>query len=399
MGAYDDVPWNQGNPDDPYLSQEQRDAAAAHGAPWRSTSMGDLLALAKAGDIPKQLPTIGRIVDSDDERGLFYRGKVNGIAGDSGAGKSWICLYAAQGETMKGNDVLWVDYEDDDKTLAMRMAALEWDDDQGDRIIHVSAEGNSEGGRITLDAYLADPDRKFTLIVFDSTGEALAADGASPNSDDDVARWFQRLPRHYAKRGLGVVSIDHIPKQRSDKGVPLFPIGSQRKRAAISGIQYVVDTIEGFSRTKDGRVRIICAKDRGGWYAVGDPVAEAVFAHKAEGQLHLRVWEAKVDDDHDSLQRPKPTVLMQEVSKHIEANPGCSKNAIERSVKGKAGDIRWALELLEQEGYVAVEPGKNRALNCTSIQPYRLVHITNDDPDDGGWDITIITGDDDPDDD
>src|SRR5690606_3665542 len=107
-----------------------------------------------------------------------------------------------------------------------------------------------DGGQALLDLVAAvDP----ALVVVDSTGEALSLEGANPNADEDIAAWFREVPKRIARSGPAVLLLDHMPKS-SDSD--LWPIGSQRKRAAIDGAQYLQEVVTSFSREKAGVARL-----------------------------------------------------------------------------------------------------------------------------------------------
>src|SRR5690606_21078951 len=100
----------------------------------------------------------------------------------------------------------------------------------------------------------------------------------------EVARWFKTWPRRIARHHCApaVVVLDHLAKA-GDTG--LWPIGSQRKRAAIDGAQYIqrVGRGRGFSRKRAGSATLTCAKDRGGHYQAGQKVAELVVTPDPDG--------------------------------------------------------------------------------------------------------------------
>lgn len=72
--------------------------------------------------------------------------------------------------------------------------------------------------------------------------------------------------------------LDHMVK--SDDG-GLWPIGSQRKRAAITGAQYVAEVAVPFSKTADGMVALKVAKDRHGAREARSVASHVQFVHQA----------------------------------------------------------------------------------------------------------------------
>jgi hypothetical protein len=220
------------------------------GAPWTETTMGERLRAAYAGDIERPTLTVGELPGG--AAALFYPGKVSGIAGDSGSGKSWTALAASMAEARGGRPTIWIDYEDNADTLAVRMSELGWPVELGDYVRHVQASGSVSRGLARLRDGIASSNP--AMVVIDSTGESLAGDGRNPNADEEVAAWFQELPRPLADLGPAVVLLDHLVKDSDTGG--LWPSGSHRKRDAVNGIQYIVKVNTAFSRGKAGKVTL-----------------------------------------------------------------------------------------------------------------------------------------------
>jgi hypothetical protein len=303
---------------------------------WQSTSLGEIAADLRAGTIARPAPTVGQI---EGAGALFYPGKVNGLAGDSNAGKSFTALLACLQEVRAGNRALVIDYEEGALGTVARLVDMGATDDELDRFVYVNPDDAFDVTWVSeaLDAC------KPSLVVIDSTGMSMALDGAKPNDDDEVARWFVRVPMFIASRGPAVVILDHISKEASGGG--LWPIGSQRKRAAITGAQYVQQVVRPFSRGRDGHSILLCAKDRHGTYEQGATVAR-LEVKDAAATTHLVV---------DASSGSKGlTPLADQVLAFIKLNPGCNQGQIEDAVGvGKKrstiasaiGDLKSALEI------------------------------------------------------
>ncbi|HEX2574712.1 MAG TPA: AAA family ATPase, partial [Aquihabitans sp.] len=312
------------------------------GDSWSPTNVGETVAGILAGTITRPTPTV---LTRTDGKALLYSGKVNGIAGASNDGKSLIVQWACTEEVNDGRNVVYVDLEDDAASVVSRL--LDMGVDPAVIVEHFTYitpdEPYSDAARAHLEAVVRD--RQPTLVVLDSTGESLALDGAKPNDDDDVARWFRRLPTAIARLGPAVVVIDHMTK--ADDG-SLSPIGSQRKRAAIGGAQYITAQVRPFSREGEGMIKLTCGKDRAGTYRRGQVVAE-VTVTPDEGAITMTV-AAPVTGDGASF---RPTHLMEKVSRHLEdVGETLTRNAIKSEVTGNQQAIVTALSLLVEEGYV-----------------------------------------------
>lgn len=327
---------------------------------WLPLDLTPVLDEIAAGVDTRPRPTI---LTRQDGTALLYSGKVNGIHGDSGSGKSWLALLACAQVMADGTRVAYIDFEDDARTVVRRLLDLD-----------VSAESIK-----TLFAYI-QPDEPFgsgepllakirasnpALVVIDSTGEALTLHGARPNEDHEVARWFAAVPRRIADAGPAVLVLDHSPKA---SGSDLWPIGSQRKRAAINGAQFYVEVITAFNRTRAGAAKLVCAKDRHGTFRMGEKVAILQVEPETDGtRLVLMVPEAA-----DSNTPFRPTGYMERVSLLLElATDGMSLRAVQSATSGKTDHVRLAVEFLVTEGYVARVAGPRGAHLHSSLKPFR----------------------------
>lgn len=245
-------------------------------ASWRAIDLRTVADGLRDGSLERPRPTVGAVglAPEDGPRALLYRGKVNGLAGESNAGKSWTALVIARQELESGEGVLYLDLEDDGVAMTDRLLQMGADLDQvAERFAYVNP-----GTRFDTDAraaLLAILDRLApSLVVIDSVGEALSLEGMRPNEDDEVARWFRLLPRWLAGHACepAVLVLDHVPKV--DGG--LWPIGSQRKRAAVTGAQYMQERRAPFSQRRAGYSALKVAKDRHGAYGTGETAAHLV---------------------------------------------------------------------------------------------------------------------------
>ena len=165
-------------------------------------------------------------------------------------------------------------------------------------------------------------DHDCQLAVIDSTGEAMALDGADPNSDDDVARWFRRVPRTMARLGPAVLLLDHVPKAKDAPGG--FAIGSQRKRAAIDGASYRVNSSVAPAKGVRGILKLITAKDRGGHYQQGHEVAQVVIEDDVLEGVLITMSEPTLVPKFD---------LGQQIKELLRKNPeGLSKTDIYKTL-------------------------------------------------------------------
>ncbi|MFK3836629.1 AAA family ATPase [Microbacterium sp. NPDC087868] len=364
-----------------------RDSREATG--WEQQDLRDVVQGLIDGTRTRLRPTVGR---TSVGQALFYAARVNGLAGASGDGKSWTALHTCAQELADGNVAFYIDYEDSSDGIVTRLLQLGVEPEAIlNRFVYLNPDtslGDAELARLL--ALVAE--RAPTVVIVDSTGEALAAEGINPNADEEVALWFQRVARAIAKLGPAVVVLDHMSKS-ADGG--LWPIGSQRKRAAISGAQYIQEVLgdAGFSEGKAGQARLKCAKDRPGTYFKGQVVANLRIAPTsghgtgnlrgsvlAELESIVRVPEIS-NDDRDSLERLAERERQRfaeglntaRVLEFVKAGNGTSKRRLEEAFVGVSG--RSAKSRVAKDGQKALGREKARALIEQAVAE-GLVHWT-----------------------
>lgn len=330
--------------------QANPDRMDADPTAWEPLDLASVVQGLVTGTRQRIRPTLGTTTTGD---ALFYAGRVNGVAGASGDGKSWVALHVCAQALAAGESAFYIDYEDSEDGVVTRLLQLGADPQAVvERFVYRNPDVAL--GDTALAELLAHVEvRKPTVVVFDSTGEALAAEGINPNADEEVARWFQRVARAVAKAGPAVVLLDHLVKS-PDGG--LWPAGSQRKRAAISGAQYIqsVTKGEGFSERQKGRAKLVCAKDRPGRYYQGELAAYLeVTPMTGHGHDHLlgsvlaelvtptRVPEVPAEEAEAlrelgarEARRHSEGMDTQRVAAFVQAGDGRSKNSLEAAFQG-----------------------------------------------------------------
>lgn len=359
----------------PYLgpepAQPAEDAPRGRSTAWARVDLGPTLDGLLAGTLARPAPTVGRIAGGV---ALFYRGKVNGLAGESGAGKTWTALAAAVQCLDQGEGVVYVDHEDDALGVVGRLLDLGARPEDVRRLFAYLNPCERPTGADLADVVALVKELRAVLVVVDSTGEGLALDGANPNADEEVAAWFLRVPRRLAsvtygtEPGPAVVVLDHVTKT-DEAG--LWPIGSQRKRAAISGAQYMQRVVRPFDRDTAGAAVLVCAKDRHGNYRAGLRVAELNVSPGPHG--------VRVTLDAVAPQAPgefRPTGYMEKVSRaleraHEDGAAPLSYRGIEERVTGKKDLIARAVAALVDAGHITTAPGPRNATLHTLARPFR----------------------------
>jgi hypothetical protein len=308
------------------------------------------------GTVERVTPTVLR---RDDEVGLFYAGRVNGLHGDSGAGKSMVLAVAAAQELNAGQHVGWTDLEDPDATtIVERLRMFGVSDAALLERLHYYAPREP----FTPDAVerLVERAREsaLSLFVVDSVGEAFGLEGIDENKDVEVGPWFRHVARVLADAGPAVVLVDHSTKAADN---PLHPSGSKRKRAAITGASYLLDASRPLTRDNGGRIRLTCAKDRHGTYKRGELAATIDLAVDPDGGVSVAVWAPIEGGD-------KPETRLLSIARAAvravkdAGEPLTQRRLLARmNVKASATMLRAGIEEAVARGALRAEAGPNRA--------------------------------------
>lgn len=270
--------------------------------------------------------------------------------------------------------VIYLDFEDTPEGIVGRLLAMgarpEW---VAERLHYIRPDRPiDEAARRHLRQLVEN--NFVTIAVIDGVTEAMTMHGLVPLDNTDAALFYERLPRFLSRLAdaPAVVMIDHVPK---DEDRPKrYAIGAQHKLAGLDGAAYMLDVVTPFAPGTPGKSRLRVAKDRPG--QVRKHAVKGVIA-----ELHINGDDQVVTATLRAPQQGKgevgpdgrwrPTILMERVSRCIEAAPGMIQRDIERAVRGKAEHIRVALETLVLENFVARRSGPRRAVHYFSLEPFR----------------------------
>ena len=221
----------------------------------------------------------------------------------------------------------------------------------------------------------------YTLAVIDSVTEALAVLALSSTNNDDLAAWNQMVPRRIADAtGAAVVLIDHVVKDITTRS--RWAIGGQTKMAGLTGASYSLEVHQALGRGLRGEVRLRVGKDRPGSvrphcgpFRKSDHTQEAarIVIDSTDGPTVVTVWPPGNQGDAGRADDFRPTNLMERVSRHVEAHPGeCTKDGLTKEVTGKKTYLLLAVDILTDEGFLTVGPGKRAGSRVyTSVRQYR----------------------------
>jgi len=324
---------------------------------------------------PKPLDLLGEIeepapefLSRNDGHRLFYRGKINALLGESESGKTWVALLAVKQALDMQQKVIYLDFEDSGKGILSRLRSLGVEDAKFTNFTYANPDQN-----LALDERmdLLDALREIApeLIIVDGVNAAMTLLNLELTSNRDATFFSQQLLKPLASSGACVVTIDHVPKSKDNRGN--YAIGAQAKRADINGCAIAVEVTLPFGKGMNGELLLKVTKDRPG--AVRENSKEAKFAgtvslrSSSEGRVVMTIESPQMKGE-----KTRPTHLMEQVSKTLEGSQmPLSKSAVIKEVKGKTEWVMIAIQILIDEKYVVIENGSRNSLNLKLVRQYR----------------------------
>lgn len=337
----------------------------------------DLAAIISGDYVPEAAPAF--LARQDGHR-MFYAGKINALIGESESGKTWIALLAVVQALTVGERVLYLDFEDTAPGIVARLRLMGVTAAQLGGLAYIGPEQTLDSvARLDLGEHLGE--HKPALIVLDGVNAAMTMLGLDLEKNKDATYFTISLLKPLKRTGAAVVTIDHVTKNKETRGS--YAIGAQAKKADVDGCAIAVEVTQPFGKGMAGAMKLTVFKDRPG------QVRGVCGGGKAAGVAHLdstdpaitRCWIEGPDLRSAEERGPwRPTVLMKRISDFLQLVPGDelgpSQTVIEREVQGNADDLRKALTVLVDEGYVARQVrGKGSA--------HRLIRGFVDDSDQG----------------
>lgn len=343
---------------------------------WEPLDLAPIVNGLRDGTIAAPTHEIGAIGESAY---LLTLGRVSTLIGGPASGKTWTALHLCAEVISEGHTVVFIDWEDDARGITSRLLDLGANPaDVTERFtyIHPDEPYSPQASQALTDTVTSlHP----LLIVLDSTGEAMRADGVEQNSDGEVSAWFARLARPLADTGPAVLLLDHQAKNRQEKDSSRYAIGSQRKLAAVNGTAYIQDVKAPFAKGKAGRASLTCSKDRIGAWRNGETVAEVRVTPASRPPAYpdghpVDVTLTPVQGEEAGAVF-RPTVLMERVSQTLEnADVPLSGYQVTQRTTGKRQAVLRALDVLVSEKYVTTHPGQRGSTTHSLVRPYREVN-------------------------
>lgn len=335
----------------------------------RTWAAQDLRSVLDGSYKPPQ-PTVGR---RDDGVGLFYPGRMNSVASESEAGKTWFALIACLQEINDGNHVLYLDFEDDAGGVVGRLLCLGANPADVLEYFHYVRPENSPGP-VDLVDLAAVVDTRPTLAIVDGVTEGMSLLGLELKDNTDVAKFGRTLLRPLANAGAAVVTLDHVVKSAENRG--RYSIGGVHKLNGLNGVMYMLENRRPFGIGVTGKSTIRVAKDRPGqirknglshssgmhWYA--DLVVKSESAEFAEAHLYAPIQRDEEDRQEDE-ERKRLNGIKRKVLEAVgKAKEPLTGKGIEDRVTGRATDVRRAVaDLIDSGQIVAASGPRNSTLH------------------------------------
>lgn len=348
---------------------------------WARVDLSSIL----AGTHVQAEPTM---FERTDGVALLYPGLVHSFHGESESGKSLIIQLEAIQRINSGEDVLFIDFESDAASVVHRLLDFGATPEAIAKHFDYRLPDVKPDKGTAYDDWCELISGTYSLAILDGVTESLGLFGYSTRDNDDITTWNRSVPKMISTRtGAAVVVIDHVTKDADTRG--RFAIGGQAKLAALTGAGYVVEVAEPLGRGLKGVVVLSIAKDRPG----------SVRPHCGEFHKTTRLQEAArviidstgttptweivppdmVSSTSGAMVGGTQTATMEAISLVLEsAQEPVNTNMLKTLVTGKHTIIREAANRLLDEGFIAVENGKNRAKIYTSVKAYRKPEPTGE---------------------
>ncbi|MDH6141015.1 hypothetical protein P3T35_003028 [Kitasatospora sp. GP30] len=333
---------------------------------WKPQDLTDIL---DGTYVPPQ-PTVGQRADGV---GMFYPGRIHSTVGESEGGKTWFALLASAIEIARGNNVLFLDFEDDAGGVVGRLMALQVSPDLiRKHFAYIRPESPLTDGWNKLELTQALGDLRPTYVTVDGITEGMALHGLELKDNTDVAKFGRSILRPIADTGAAVNTLDHVVKDKEGRG--RYAIGGVHKLNGLNGAMYMLENRTPFGAGVIGKSTVRIAKDRPGqlrrhalphssgmhWFA--DFVLHSHFEQYAEASLVAPIEQTGPF---------RPTGLMKKVSDAlVTAREPLSVRGVQDRVTGNKDAVRAALARLVDEEFVAVETGPRNAQLHRLVKPF-----------------------------
>lgn len=327
---------------DPGPAEESGEQEAPERTSWWPVDLGPVLSGEQVDEAPS-------ILERDDGRCLFYRGRVNGLIGPSESGKSWIALLAVAQELGRGENVVYIDFEDTARGIVGRLLGLGVD--PGALLAQFAYIGPDEapGPDQLADLGAVLDEGAPSLVVLDGVNAAMSLAGLDLISNTDATRFYQALLKPITREDRAILSIDHTPKSRENDSAG--GIGAQAKRALTSGCAIRVDKKADFGPGVTGYLKLSVDKDRTGGvreFAANAKIAAEAIVTSEDGTVEIALQAYDAGAARERTEAKKNAGVIDDLIAFLSVQPDreATQNVVVKAIrmKGKERALREAAE-------------------------------------------------------
>jgi hypothetical protein len=215
---------------------------------------GLLAGAVKLGDLMRQgIEPPNELID-----GVLLEGRTHQIFCGPGKGKTFVALWMAVKLVNRGRRVLYLDKENGARIIRNRLVALGADPAKVNECLVYVPFPTLDLDPDAVEDYIASLEG-FSLVIFDSWINYLAAAGLDENSNGDLARWSTTFCSEARKRNISVLLLDHVGKDSSNGSR-----GASRKLDEMD-VAWELRTLMPFDREQPGMIQLRRKKDREAW--------------------------------------------------------------------------------------------------------------------------------------
>lgn len=198
---------------------------------------------------------------------LLYPGREHVVSAEPESAKTWFVCQMVADVLNDGGTVLYVDFEDDEGTIGMRVHWLgakvkDLCDPSRFRYLRPDTPSTATTYVQLLNFGTDDEPIGPTLVVLDGTTEGYGLHGWDILSNEDSPKWRQTYVKPAMRAGAATLATDHVTKNKETRNG--YAIGAQHKKAGLTGVLFELQVLEPFGIGMRGRSKLIINKDRNG---------------------------------------------------------------------------------------------------------------------------------------
>lgn len=322
----------------------------------------DLRSVYENGGLIGRPPTV--MARSDGALGLFYRGQINSVFGESESCKSWLAQQACAELLALGEHVVYYDFEKDAAQVMERLLGMNVEPEVLFERFHYdrpeAAFTAADLGAMRVEAATMQP----AVVVFDGVTNAMQLAGRNLLDNRDIAAWYESAPQLYKNADAAVITVDHDTKNHKEVKLP-GQIGGQHKRAGITGASYKMVLTKkparaaGEQPARDGRGFLKVDKDAPGHVRGhcpdGESIGDVVLTPTASGGLIVTVEPPAAPPITKSAEGvTRRTGYMARACKVVKdaGARGMSNAEVRTELNAAANYVLDALKCLASEGFI-----------------------------------------------